>query len=554
MSTVARLTPSIVGIASLLLALLAVPLPAQNRDVPSINTTTRLVQLNVVVLDDHRRPVSNLSQNDFEVFDNGREQKLSHFSVSSSPAGTRPAAAPLVVTNRSGQPGETPDTVIIVLVDETMNQDIQASYYRAVFQSARLQVLKFLGTLRPGQQVALYSLRAEGVVVTQDLTDDSAALLAAAKTIGTGQLRAKISPVGAKLMAETAKAKEDWLARGEPLPAPKTSLTEDLRRELVKEAFQGIARHLQGNPARKNIVWISPIFPSLVTGLDPALMAAERDAINPIPRAMLPVPEFANPESYYYDLRAFARQMSNANISVYPMDAKGLVTGGSVVNRQGERNFMDLLASETGGRAFYDSNSLHENLRDVVEEGRVAYMLGYYPGDSAWDGKYHHVEVRLRRKGLSVLCRKGYFAADKPQPKDSDTALRDAAKGMLEWSGIAVTLNVSSNPLEWFEQEVVVKLDTQEIYFANTDGRWRANLDVAFVQLANDGRVLEGVKDHLDLALFPESYRDAATQGWFYPKTLDIDPKADKLRVVVRDLATGAVGSVSVPVYHSKGP
>jgi len=189
----------------------------------------------------------------------------------------------------------------------------------------------------------------------------------------------------------------------------------------------------------------------------------------------------------------------------------------------------------------------------VVDEGRVAYLLGYYPGDSAWDGKYHHVEVRLRRKGLSVLCRKGYFAAHEPLPNDSDTALHDAAKGMLEWSGIAVTLNVSSNPLEWFDQDVVVKLDTQEIDFAYTDGRWRANLDVAFVQLAKDGRVLQGVKDHVDLALFPESYKDAATQGWFYPKTLDIDPKAEKLRVVVRDLATGALGSVSVPVYHPKG-
>jgi len=184
----------------------------------------------------------------------------------------------------------------------------------------------------------------------------------------------------------------------------------------------------------------------------------------------------------------------------------------------------------------------------------VEYQLGYHPGDSAWDGKYHHVEVRLRRKGLSILCRKGYFAADEPRPEDSDSSLRDAAKGMLEWSGIAVTLNVSSNPLEWLEQDVVVKLDTQEIHFAYIDGRWRANVEVAFVQLANDGRVLEGINDHLDLALFPESYGDAATQGWFYPKTVDIDPKAERLRVVVRDLASGAVGSVSVPVYHSKGP
>ena len=546
MSTVARLTLSIVGILSLLLALLAVPLPAQNRDVPVIRTTSRLVQLNVVVLDNHRRPVNDLSRDDFEVFDNGREQKLSHFSVASARAAAARSAAPsLVRTNRPAQNGDAPSTVTIVLVDETISQEVQARYYRAALQSARLQVLKFLGTLRPGQQVALYALRADGVIVIHDLTDDSAALLAAARTIGAGQLKSKISPVGVK--PETAQTAENWV-----VSARKTELTEDLRRELVKEAFQGIAQHLQGNPARKNLVWISPIFLTLVTGFDPALMAAERDAINPIPGAMLPVPQFANPESYYDQLRALARQMSNANISLYPMDAKGLMTG-SVINLRGERNFMDLLASETGGRAFYDTNTLDEDLRDVVEEGRVAYLLGYYPGDSAWDGKYHHVNVSLRRKGLSVLCRKGYYAADKPRPEDSDTALRDAANGILEWSGIAVTLNVSSNPLEWFEQEVVVKLDTQEIYFAYTDGRWRANLDVAFVQLANDGRVMEGIKDHLDLALFAESYSDAATQGWFYPKTLDIDPKAEKLRVVVRDLATGALGSVSVPVYHSKG-
>lgn len=294
------------------------------------------------------------------------------------------------------------------------------------------------------------------------------------------------------------------------------------------------------------------MFPSVITGFDPALMAKERDAINPIPGQMLPVPEFAEPEGYYERLRALARQMSNGNISVYPMDTKGLLIG-SVSGLQGERSFMDLLASETGGRAFYDTNGLDVPLREVIEEGRVAYLLGYYPGDVAWDGKYHHVEVKLRRPGLSVFCRKGYFATDEPLPKDSDTALRDAEKGMLEWSGIGITLNVSSNPLEWFDQEMVVKLDTQEIHFENKDGRWRAQLDVVFAQLAKDGRILESVKDHLELSLLPQTYDEAAMQGWFYPKTLDVNPKAEKLRVVVRDLATGALGSVSVLVFHPKG-
>ena len=546
MSTTARLTLNIAGALAFSLAVFTLPVQAQDQRAPVLRTTTRLVQLNVVVLDSHKRPVSDLSQSDFEVFDNSRDQKLSHFSVNS----TRVAAAlpdPLVLTNRHRQPGETAGPVTIVLVDELIDQNAHASYYRATLQSIRSQVQKVLASLRLGQQVALYELRPEGVVVAQELTDDSAALTAAVKTIGAGQLKAKYSPVGVR--PEIALAFSRAVGPGS---VRKTSLTEDLRIALVKQAFQGIASHLQGAPTRKNIVWISAVFPTVVTGFDPALMAADRDAINPIPRQMLPVPEFSDPQGHYEQLHALARQLSNINVSVYPVDAKGLVTS-SVVNLQGERGFMDLLASETGGRAFYDANGVDVPLREVVEQGRVAYLLGYYPGDGAWDGKYHHVEVKLKRSGLSVLCRKGYFATDAPPPKDSNAALRDVAKGMLEWSGIGVTLNVSSNPLDWFDQEMVVKLDTQEIHFENKDGRWRAQLDVVFAQVSKDGRVIESVKDHLDLALLPQTYSDAATQGWFYPRTVDVNPKAEKLRVVVRDLATGAIGSVSVPIYHSKG-
>jgi hypothetical protein len=65
-------------------------------------------------------------------------------------------------------------------------------------------------------------------------------------------------------------------------------------------------------------------------------------------------------------------------------------------------------------------------------------------------------------------------------------------------------------------------------------------------------RVLEGVKGHLELALCPERYRDAATLGWFYPRSLTVNPKAERLRVVVREPASGAVGSVSIPFAKTK--
>lgn len=572
MSTTARLTLNIAGALAFSLAVFTLPVQAQDQRAPVLRTTTRLVQLNVVVLDSHKRPVSDLSQSDFEVFDNSRDQKLSHFSViSTAPTNTRSMPSPLVVSNRPEQPGERTPTATVILVDELI---LQPNLYgqdasegaKATIKGARLAVLKFLATVQPGEQVALYALRREGVVVIHDLTDDSAELIAAAQTIGAGLLKGRMRlPASEPLSVRTANS---------PTRRGQDSSAEDLRRVLAGQAFQAIAHHLQGTPSRKNIVWISSSFPS-VTNLNPALMAAERDAINPIPFAMLPVPQFADTQSHYNQLRDFARELSNANISVYPLDPRGLLEPLTLIGGTAERksrdgpppavipsvrpffigpwSAMDLIASETGGRAFYDANGLDKQLREIIDEGRVSYLLGYYPGDGAWDGKYHHVEVKLKRSGLSVLCRKGYFATDAPLPKDSNTALRDVAKGMLEWSGIGVTLNVSSNPLDWFDQEMVVKLDTQEIHFENKDGRWRAQLDVVFAQVSKDGRVIESVKDHLDLALLPQTYSDAATQGWFYPRTVDVNPKAEKLRVVVRDLATGAIGSVSVPIYHSKG-
>jgi hypothetical protein len=72
---------------------------------------------------------------------------------------------------------------------------------------------------------------------------------------------------------------------------------------------------------------------------------------------------------------------------------------------------------------------------------------------------------------------------------------------------------------------------------------------MAFVQFGKDGSILEGDRDRVLLALLPDTYSDAQTQGWFYPRKLWVEEQAEKLRVVVRDLATGAVGSASVPVH-----
>lgn len=557
MNTVARITLISSVIPTFLLALAGAPAHAEDR--PTIRATTRLVELNVVVVDKEGKPVSGLSQNDFQVFDNGGEQKVVHFSgntVSSAPQ----ERSPLVITNRQ-QTGERLPGVTVILVDELI---LQARSYTMLrkeggeedakqpIRSARLAVLKFLATLQPGAQVALYALRQEGVVVIHDFTDDSTVLMAAAKALGTTYSRASI-PISSMAETTAARTLRDWLynpSSGRESENHQSTQGIDVR--LLSGGFQAIAQHLQGVPGRKNLVWISSTLPLNIYGFDLQAMLSERDATNsqvPSLANPTPTPQFANPDIRYAQLRSFARQLSNADISVYPIDANTLSEGG---HSEAQWAAADLIASETGGRAVFDSNGLDQHLREIVAETSATYQLGYYPGNARWDGKYHRVEVRLRRKGLKVLCRKGYVAADQPASQSPDAALRSAAKSAVDDASIGVALNVSSNPLEWGPEKVVVKLDIRDIHFDQSDGRWRASVDVGFAELSKDGRILGGPEDHLDLALLPETYSNAEARGWFYPKDLFLSPEVEKLRVIVRDLATARIGSVSVRVVHDR--
>lgn len=158
---------------------------AQDEEPSVIRSMTRLVQLNVTVLDKQHHAMSGLSQGDFQVFDNGIEQKIVHFSTNSGTAPPRKLSR-LAISNRPAG-GEELAGVTVIVLDETL-LDAGAGVSLdlvAPIRSARLAILKFLSGLRPGEQVGLYSLRSQGVVVIHDFTDDPSALIAAAKSLGT---------------------------------------------------------------------------------------------------------------------------------------------------------------------------------------------------------------------------------------------------------------------------------------------------------------------------------------------------------------------------------
>jgi VWFA-related protein len=330
--------------------------------------------------------------------------------------------------------------------------------------------------------------------------------------------------------------------------------------EYTLHALEAVARHVNGVPGRKNLVWISAAFPISV-GFSTGPMAAasrfalagqgihlSRDSTGPSPTMNEIDPKL---KFYTGQLRQAAKALNDADLAVYPIDLGGLRTGGAPVAQWAT---MDEIAAETGGRAFYNTNDFEGSLRKAMDDARLTYTLGFYVPESDWDGKFHKLAVKVKAAGAELLSRRGYFAGDLPPESEADRtkALQLAVASPMEGVGIGVQVTVPEFPLQPGAREIVVTLAPSDLHFVNNEGRWHASVDMVFTQQRRNGQAIAGQRDNIAFSLFPESYERAQEDGLVYKRQVEIAPGASRLRIVVRDAATGAMGSFSLPVLPKK--
>jgi hypothetical protein len=209
------------------------------------------------------------------------------------------------------------------------------------------------------------------------------------------------------------------------------------------------------------------------------------------------------------------------------------------------------LAKGTGGRAYYNTNGIAKAIREAIEDSKVTYLLGYYPTHGKWDGSWRKIKVNVKLKGVRVRYRSGYNAfQDKPPTEDQMRAdLLAAAWSPLESTGLGVTVRVTPLTVDGVEKlKLEVRLEGRELNLEEVEGKWQGAVNVLYVTQDEKGTQLASDGTQTTMNLKPETYAMVMREGVKFNREIPMKPGGTKVRVVVRDARTGAMGTVTVPV------
>ncbi|HTT60714.1 MAG TPA: VWA domain-containing protein [Bryobacteraceae bacterium] len=495
-----------------------------------LRVTTRLVEVRVVAQTRQGEPAANLTQDDFTVLDEGHPQRIAFFRTESSSTvpGSPPRLPPNVFSNR----GADVSSGATVILFDGLNTQLSDQAY------ARQQILKFLQGLQPGDRVALYVM-GRGPRVLQDFTPDATALVKALASYKGGASASLDAPLYDPAVSGAAHW-EAWL--GELSFRLYDYYGEDRAFRTIR-ALIAIANHLESLPGRKNLIWVSGSFPVSLSG----------NSV-PAPRKLAAGERQASPE-----VERAARALNRANLAIYPVDARGLMAAQEYVGPltkpelrnpdTSEFANMQTLADRTGGRAFYNNNDLTAALRRAADDSRFIYVLGYYPSHKDWKGKFHKIEVQVRRPDVEIHYRRGYFAqSDEP----ADSWYRQQVLDSTLWSPVDATalgLTVAVRPAAAGGLDLALQLGPRDIAFERKQDKWACDLDLWLVQLDQKERQCKTDAHTNNLMLDQATYdRVMQANGLMVVEHVNPAPEAMLLRILVRDVASGALGSLTVPL------
>jgi VWFA-related protein len=558
------------------------------RDTPfTFSTGVNLVLAPVVVRDREGHAIGTLTKDDFQLFDKGKLQEISKFSIEKAEA---PPSLPdtSIETDANGNPQAKPagpaaqpmaGHFIMWLFD-----DLHLSFGDlGQTREAAKRVLK--DSFAPGTRAAIYTTSNH---TSLDFTDDVDKLNAALDQIKPWPTLPKdLKPcpdisfyqsdrlINGNDADALAVAENDVLGcpdaleasssagpPGQGSPDP-TKLASLVRMDAIKElatGFQdtrntllilkGLVRRMSAMPGSRNIVLVSPGF-YLITDH----RTDEMDLINSAIRSNVVVSTLDARGLYALTPGDRAQDGPQANPTGDAREGT-LKREWALQTARADQDILEEVASATGGNYFHDNNDFYAGLKRVATQPEYIYILGFAPQNMKLNGSYHKLKIVLKNgAGLEMQARRGYFERNhlEDPAEEAKQELTEAFFSREEIRELPVVLNT-----QFFKTgdlkarlSILARIDAKHLHYRKADGRNDNTLTVVGGVFDRNGKYLVGTQKVVDLK-FRDQTLDALPDGGITVKeNLDVDSGSYIVRLVVRDsegkVMSALNGSVVIP-------
>jgi VWFA-related protein len=526
------------------------------------------VTVDVVVTDGKGHPATDLTRENLEIFEDGVRQSIASFDLFEAPAAPNalPSAAAeprssRLSTNTSLQ--EQRGRTFVIVFD-----DVHLGARTA--QQAKAAIAEFLSKeAREGDRVTLLA-SAGGVWWTVRMEAGRAELLDLMKRLE------------GRLVPETRR---DWLSDYEAMRINvfrDNSILDRVQRRFETYGIQTLTE--QSAHVRDMMAVEDPVITSRAAEVYFQAVARNHVTLGALERALNALAPVKGrktlvlvSEGFVYDtqLPEFKRLIDESrrvNAAIYFVNARGLeglpdALGaeystilpaedlGFAFSQEAETQEGSVsLAADSGGFTVRNSNDLAAGLKRISDETRAYYLIGYSPTNTAHDGAFHKIEVKLRgRRGLEVRARKGYYAPSDhaattpPAPKGTDPVFQAALDSPYELEDVPLRMTHfvrEETTLDEARVFVAAEVDVRRLGLREGDGRSVGALQYLMVAMQRDSGELFRVDQTLELALPPET-RAQLSRTWLpIVREFTLHSGRCRLKLIVRDKATGRMGTL----------
>ena len=521
--------------------------PVRPQKTVIFKSNIELVLVNVVVHDRDGNVVKNLKRDDFTVVEDNRPQTIATFDVEDLPtiaaaADAAPAPAPekpILVTPPPPSaaapppPSSPPPPIdmhgrrLLVFFFDTSS--MQPEEIERAVTSAREYVQT---KLTPADMVAVVSL-ATSLEVNQDFTDNREALL---------QVLGGMGDASAQGFAEGTTADSTSVADTGADFTPDDSEFNIFNTDRRLEALQSLTEALSGIQQKKSIIYFS-------SGMSRTGQDNEVQLRSVVDKAIR-----ANVSIYAADMRGLQAIVPGGDATQASVRGTSAFSGRSMSN-QFDRTFasqetLSTLAEDTGGRAFFDSNSFGGVFDRVVADTSSYYVLGYSSTNEALDGRFRRIQVRVKVPGAKIEYRKGYYAG-----KDFAHANKDDRVQQMQDELLSA---ISSTDLDLFLSTAYFRLDKSRYYVpvslvvpgsqvptTHAGDKDRATIDILGLLRDEQKRPVGRFSDTIKLSA---GEGEVGRKNVQYSTAFQLPPGKYTFKAVVRENLDGVVGSYETEI------